>query len=178
MQKNSTYNKIKEIIATAQSFPEEINSFSERLQSNANSFVYYKRDGDQTIEAPCSIGSIKRNINLCVDLGLIQSSESCALTEEGIEGLDTEKFDSVLRMVVLGFIDKNGASWSDIENAIENLDYADPESIYKYLSIQISEEDFRKLLFLLSLCGLEKGENILHGYIKKTYLTDKIFNEI
>lgn len=178
MQTNSTYNKVKEIISTARTHPAEINSFSERLQANENSFIYYKREGEVTIKAPCSIESIKRNVIFCIDIGLLNNSEDCSLTEDGIEGVNPENFDNILRMALLAYLENKDVSWELIEKAIDELDYASPNSIYDYINPQISEEEFRKCLFLLSLCGSTRNENILHGYTKKTYLTDKKINEI
>jgi hypothetical protein len=81
-------------------------------------------------------------------------------------------------MTLLAYLEKKDVSWELIEKAIDELEYASPNSIYDFLNPQISEEDFKKCLFLLSLCGLTRNENILHGYTKKTYLTDKKITEI
>ena len=178
MQTNSTYNKIKEIISTARVHPAEINAFSDRLQKNENAFIYYKREGKAVIKAPCSIESIKRNVIFCIDLGLLNNSEDCSLSDDGIEGLSPENFDNILRMTLLAYLEQKEVSWELIEKAIDEIEYVSPKSIYDFLNPQISEEDFRKCLFLLSLCGLKRNENILHGYSKKTYLTDRKIIEI
>lgn len=178
MQKNSTYFKIKEILRTAENYSSDISSFEETLQNNNDSFIYYKRVNDRVIEEPCSRKSIRKNVAFCIDLGLINNYETCALTNNGQEALEPEKFDSVLRRCILEYFEANNLSWPTIENTINRIDYPTPLHVFRQLSPTINEDIFRRCLYLLSLCGKNEGQNILHEYIRKTYLTDEKYQEI
>lgn len=121
----------------------------------------------------CSLGTIRKQIRFCVGLGLLENSETCALTNQGQSALDADRFDLVVQQAVLGYLEKNDMPWSGIEITIGNLDYPSPHQIYIELSPSITEDVFRTCLFLLSQCGEEMDQNVLESITFKIYLTEE-----
>lgn len=174
MQKNSTYNKVWDILTAASGDPKEMAELAEIVQKNSKSFVYYRRDPDGVVRSkPCSLAAIRRQIRFCIDLGLIENEETCKHTSLGQNALDRNRFGLVLQQAVLGFLERNDLPWAKIESAINELDYPGPFQLYVELSPSMSEDLFRTCLFLLSQCGEEIGQNVLDSLMMKIYLTEE-----
>jgi hypothetical protein len=174
MQKNSTYNKIWDIINAASENPTGIAEFAELIQEASESFVYYRRGADGTVRSePCSLATIRRQIRFCVDLGLVENEETCNLTPLGRNALDHSRFGLVLQQAVLGFLERSDLPWIRIESAISKLHYPGPFQLYVELSPSMSEDLFRTCLFLLSQCGEELDQNVLDSLVMKIYLTEE-----
>ncbi len=179
MQKNSTYNKVGDIINSASEGPNGIAELSEIVQKNGESFVFYRRDPDGVVRSePCSLATIRRQIRFCIGLGLIENEETCNLTALGQNAMDRSRFGLVLQQSVLGFLENNGLPWTKIESTINELDYPGPFQLYVELSPSMTEDLFRTCLFLLSQCGEELGQNVLDSLIMKIYLTEEKAKDI
>ena len=174
MQKNSTYNKIRDILDLASDGTDGINSLAQAIQETPRSFVYYRSDSDGEVrEHPCKLSTIRRKIRFCIDLGLINDEETCALTRLGRDALDQDRYSLVLQQAVLRYLEKNDVPWSRIESAIRELDYPSPRRLYVQVSPPLVERMFRTCLFLLSQCGADIGQNLLEGHVMKLYLTEQ-----
>lgn len=174
MQKNSTYNKVWDIINAASAGHKGISELAEIIQGDNESFVYYRRDSDGIVKSePCSLATIRSKIRFCIDLGLIEDEETCNLTSSGQNALDDDRFGLVLQQAVLGFLEGSGLPWTRVESAINELDYPGPFQLYVELSPSMSEDLFRTCLFLLSQCGEELGQNVLDSLMMKIYLTEE-----
>jgi hypothetical protein len=179
MQKNSTYNKIWDIINATSEELKGIAEFAEIVQKNNEAFVYYRRDPDGVVRSePCSLATIRRQIRFCIDLGLIENEETCKLTPLGNNALDRNRFGLVLQQALLGFLEKNDLPWAKIEASINELDYPSPFQLYVELSPSMSENLFRTCLFLLSQCGEELGQNVLYSRVMKIYLTEEKVKDV
>lgn len=174
MQKNSTYNKILEILTAAQHNERGIGHLADAIHSNTEAFVYYKREPTRVVgEYPCSRAAIRRAIRFCIALGLIESQRKSSLTDTGRRALVEGQFDAQLQQAILSFLEKNGLPWKGIAHAIAQLPLPDAASLYAYLSPDMKEQVFRRCLCLMSQCGQQAGENLLHSYENRLYLTEE-----
>jgi hypothetical protein len=174
MQKNATYNKIRDVLNRATEGTQGITDLALDIQETPGSFVYYRRDANGEVrEHACKLSTVRRKIRFCIDLGLIEDEESCSLTRSGRDALDPDRFSLVLQQAVLGYLEKNDVHWSRIESAIRELDYPSPRRLYVEVSPPVSERRFRTCLFLLSQCGADIGQNLLEGHVMKLYLTEE-----
>ena len=174
VQKNSTYNKIWEILTAAQHNERGIGHLANAIHGNTEAFVYYKREPTRVVrEYPCSRAAIRRAIRFCIALGLIESQRESSLTDTGRQALIEGQFDAQLQQAILSFLEKNGLLWKEIARTIAELPLPDAASLYAYLSPSVKEQVFRRCLCLLSQCGQQAEENILHSYENRLYLTEE-----
>lgn len=178
MLKTSTYHKIQDIIEAAGNHTGGVKELAESIQGQYESFVYYKRDANGTVEEyPCDTATIRRTIRFCIDLDLLVSEEDCTPTDKGKRALDRSRFDFQLQQAVLAYLENNNLPWSKIEAAIDKIALPIFRSLYQELSPEISENSFRACLHLLTVCEETSGRNILKPFQKKLYLTDARLDE-
>jgi hypothetical protein len=171
VQRNATYNKIRQILDTASQSNLGINGLAQSIHDNPNSFIYYRRVDGQVREYPCQLSTIRDKIRFCIELGFLDNEQNCALTSAGLEAQDADRFGLVLQQALLEYLENNDLPWSRIKSAIEELEYPGPRQIYAELSPSLSEDLFRTCLFLLSQCGADMDQNILNSHVMKIYQT-------
>jgi hypothetical protein len=180
MFKTSLYFKIRDTLDATSKHSSAIADLAESIQGEYESFIYYKKDAKGEVkELPCDTSTIRRTIRFCISLGLVTDEEKCALTDEGKRARNKDRFDYQLQQAVINFLEKSKLPMKAITDAIDTtLALPDVESLYQVISPELPFETFRACLFLLSVCGEAKGDNILKSYQRKLYLTDARIEEI
>ncbi len=179
MQKNSIFYKIKDVLRIAAEKPGDIDAIAKEVNENSNAFFYYKRISDTEVsQAKCSVSAVKKTIDFCIDLKLLENRDDCRLTGTGITANQSDKYEAQLRSSILTFLEKNSITYDSIANCIKSAAVPDYESIARGMNVSVGTDRFRTCLFLLSNCGESDGTNVLYGYRKKLYLTKELFDKL
>ncbi len=133
------------------------------INKQPTNFLYYWRNKEtDIIEQRYSQNSIKRVINICVELKLLKE-EKMNLTTRGKSAIDPRRFPTIIGNSAKEFLETAGISIESILNAITSilrLNKPQPPTsleIWNYLKkndVMITREEFRRLLTLLGQCKI------------------------
>jgi len=169
----SLYRKIQVVLdEIRKSRPENLDLLAERIHERSPiNFTYYNtRIKGQTAVEVCKSKTIRRTIDICVDLELI--SPDVELTPAGRKALNLADYDNVLRQNLKLAFKKQGIIIEKIESTIlDILKDASPDKIPTWQSIsdamQIEARNKRKFHDHITLLGMCKGISFSQ---KKIYL--------
>ncbi len=174
---HSTYSKIYDVLSTL-NHVEEQDIFDLARQINENEFesfaIWRRPEGsDQTVKSYCSEASIRRLIRYMHSLGMIdiENQRVCRINEVGRNALTGDNYSTQLGSQIVRYLRVTvGLPFNDIQDQIASIQrpaIPDAQTLFQTLVISrnlpISEDEFRRLLYLLQRCGL------LSGRIRKIY---------
>ena len=171
MADTTTYSKIREIVQVSRSLgPCAIDSLIAKLLADAkadrNGFIYYRLGKNGSEKHVCSVGSVRRHIAFCQQLGLLTQDSEVHLTTLAEKATTREDFNATLETQLIEYLDSYKISFTRIERLIKSTKTSDPETLYSKLrDITLSEDRFRTCLLLLS----QAGTNLI-SYRKRMYL--------
>ena len=173
----STFSKMYDLLMVLdQTGAEDIFRLSRQIhEGRIESSAIWRRTGgsDQPVKSYCSQASIRRLIRFAHALGLvaIENQRTCEINDIGRNALTGDNYATQLGTQVIWYMGQSvGLTLDDLENHIDSLDrpaIPDAQTIYQTLviplNLPVSEDRFRRLLYLLQRCG------ILSGIVRKIY---------
>jgi hypothetical protein len=160
----SLYRKIQIVLAEAQrGRANSPGQLIEQIEHRGHmDFTRYRPSSTGRVQVvPCSQESIRRVVELCIELGLVK--QSCdSLTAIGKRAVSPSSFDQVLRGVLADALETIGTPLKQIDRVIKELlsQYNEAElptweSIYVHMTAASDnrhKEKFRSYMSLLSAC--------------------------
>jgi hypothetical protein len=173
----STFSKIYDLLSVMdKAGPKDIFELSHEIhETQIESFAIWRRpDGSgQPIKSYCSEASIRRLTRFAHALGLIdiENQRICQINDIGRYALSEDNYATQLGTQVMRYMRESiGLPFDELERHIESIKrpaIPDGQTIYQTLvlprKLSISEDQFRRLLYLLQRCG------ILSGIVRKIY---------
>lgn len=173
----STFSKLYDLLTVMdEAGPKDIFELSREIrEAKIDSFAIWRRveDSGQPVKSYCSEASIRRLTRFAYSLGLIdiENQRICQVNDIGRNALSGDNYATQLGAQVMKYMRESvGLPFDDLEEHIESIRrpaVPDTKTIYQTLvlprKIEISEDRFRRLLYLLQRCG------ILTGTVRKIY---------
>jgi hypothetical protein len=173
----STFSKIYDLLqALNRAGPKDIFELSEEIHNaEIESFAIWRRSegSDRSVKSYCSEPSVRRLTRFVGALGLIdiENQRMCQINDIGKNALVGDNYATQLGAQVIKYMKESvGLPFEDLERHIESVKrpaIADAQTIYQTLvlprKLPVSEDAFRRLLYLLQRCG------ILIGTVRKIY---------
>jgi hypothetical protein len=172
----STYSKIYDLLSVLDQIGSKdiFELASEIYGRGIESFAIWRRSegSERPVKGYCSEASIRRLIRFVCLLQLIdmENARICRINQIGKNALTGDNYSTQLSAQVKTYMrEVVGLAFEDLSAHIDTLKVPDARTIYLTLIVPrklgISEEDFRRLLYLLQRCGE------LAGVIRKIYST-------
>lgn len=173
---HSTYTKIYDTLAYLEKVgAKELRELSEEIHNaNIESFAIWRRADGTTrpVKSFCSPQSIRRLLRFMNEIELvdIEKERVCKIRPEGINALKGENFPTQLGAQLIKYMRETvKLPFSSLESIIKQIkrpQIPDNDTIFDIAKKQkalISEESFRRLLYLLQRCDK------LSASVKKIY---------
>jgi hypothetical protein len=176
---HSTYAKIFDVLTSlSDGNPRDIFELSQEIhEEKLESFAIWRRGegSDRPLKSYCSPSSIRRVIRLVYALELIRIDENrrtCYIQPIGRNALKGDNYPVQLGAQLIKYMRETiGITLEELERIIKSIKHpkvADSYTIYQSIAsqrgMQVSEEEFRRLLYLLQRCGK------LEASIRKIYM--------
>jgi hypothetical protein len=168
------HEKIREIVSTVRrmrsvSMADLVDDIDRRASAGQSlPFVYRheKSSRGKGTHIPCKGPTIRRHVRFCRDLGLLVEGDQISLHPEVRELRTAKAFDLAIRTRLLEYMEKRGAGFDKIQEAITSEDITDPHTIFGHVEPQgLSEEEFSSCLNLLATVSDE-----IAAFQKKQYV--------
>ena len=163
---HSTYSRILDILVTLErTGPIDLFKLAEQIRGNrTDSFAIWRRvsGSSQAAKTYCSEAAIRRLIRYSAQLELvsIKNQRLCGLSRIGANAIKGENFSSQLGAQLVKFLrDHLSLPFDDLVkhiNSVKPPKVPDSDTLFQTISskraLDISQEEFRRLLYLLQRC--------------------------
>ena len=122
------------------------------LKGGRSSFTYYDKDEqDQTIQRPCKLRTVDRNLGFFRSLKLLKREPDFGLTDEAAAITDGPKLDQMIEKYLLEYMNARGFPLDEIKEKMKSGALATGENLYRLMSTStVSKIHFKQCLSLLN----------------------------